>query len=129
MTDDDSTPSPVSGVLDALRDGWHGLGGGDATQCPGCPVCRLSESAGRMDPQTSEHLQAAVAHLVSAGRELLAALSAPGPVPADDRSHTEAAGPTDARGADPAGPPPPARTRIPVTPATTSPGEGDEEQA
>jgi|GEM_PF-4710733 len=117
----DGAPAPP-GVLDALRDGWHSLGGGDAARCPGCPVCRLSESAGRMDPATAEHLQRAVGHVVSAGRELLAAL-APASRPVDD-----APGPAGDPVPDPptaAGPP---RTRIHVHPPATRPDPGNEEQ-
>ncbi|WP_380168594.1 hypothetical protein [Jannaschia sp. R86511] len=143
-------PGP-GGVLDSLRDGWHALGGGDAAECPGCPVCRLSESAGRLDPATAEHLQQAVGHVVSAGRELLAALApgggAPGPTPGDaapEASSPEASsppgtasadrgvadtgpppGPGDARLADPRPAPGPVRTRIPVVGPTDRPDGPD----
>lgn len=130
----------VAGVLDALRDGWHGLGGGDAERCPGCPVCRLSETAGRLDPGTTEHLRAAATHLVSAGRELLAALArtadepvASGPGPSPTPSGTVE---PDVRPTDPTVPAAPPRTTIPVgrpvdpaSSTTTSPPRGDEEQA
>ena len=61
-----------------VRDGWHGLAAGDAASCPGCPVCALTEQAGRLDPATTAHLQAAAGHLAAAGRELLAALGRAG---------------------------------------------------
>ncbi len=147
----DRTPG-VPGVLDAVRDGWHSLGGGDAAACPGCPVCRLSESAGRMDPETAAHLQQAVGHVVSAGRELLAALGqtarsgprpdAPttagrsgataGPTPGSPgtpvASTVEAPGAADDRPADPPAEAAPVRTRIPVHTPTERPRRGNEEQ-
>ena len=61
-------------VMGAVRQGWHSLGGGDAATCPGCPVCSLSEQVGGLDPAATEHLKAAAAHLLAAGRELLAVL-------------------------------------------------------
>jgi hypothetical protein len=139
MTEPPTPPRPadprVAGVLDALRDGWHGLGGGDAERCPGCPVCRLSETAGRLDPATTEHLRAAATHLVSAGRELLAALARTGDGPAGEPAMSSTTEP-DVRPADPTVPAAPPRTTIPVGrpdgPAgstTTSPPRGDEEQA
>lgn len=134
----------VPGVLDAVRDGWHSLGGGDAAACPGCPVCRLSESAGRMDPETAAHLQQAVGHVVSAGRELLAALGPParsGPpqdTPAEagrstttGPTGTSTVGATDVADDRPADPPveaAPVRTRIPVHTPTERPRRGNEEQ-
>ncbi|MGJ7441398.1 hypothetical protein [Aquipuribacter sp. MA13-6] len=139
-TERDRAPG-APGVLDAVRDGWHALGGGDAAACPGCPVCRLSESAGRMDPETAAHLQQAVGHVVSAGRELLAALTQPGrPAPrsgdpsaagttgAPTRSTSGVPGAADDRLADPPATSVPPRTRIPVHTPPTSPSRGDEEQ-
>jgi hypothetical protein len=116
-------------ALGALRQGWHGLAGGDAGSCPGCPVCALTEQAGRLDPAAAEHLQAAAGHLVAAGRELLAVLgepgrSQPGPdAPADPspgRPVPEPAGEPPSGGAghrssDPVDAPPPGWTKIPVT--------------
>jgi hypothetical protein len=103
-------------ALGALRQGWHGLAGGDAGSCPGCPVCALTEQAGRLDPTTAEHLQAAAEHLVAAGRELLAVLGEPG------RSQPGPEGPADPppagaghRSSDPVDAPPAAWTKIPVT--------------
>lgn len=101
----------TSPVLEQLRSGWHSLGGGDAAACPGCPVCRLTETAGRMDPVAAEHLHSAAGHLVQAGREVVAALGRlqrTGPAPRPDHGRNTGAG-TDA-GPDRG----PARTRIPV---------------
>ncbi|WP_340296077.1 hypothetical protein, partial [Aquipuribacter hungaricus] len=53
-------------VLGAVRDGWHGLAGGDASACPGCPVCSLTRRAGGTDPVASAHLRAAADHLTAA---------------------------------------------------------------
>lgn len=136
MTDEQrGGAAPVPGVLGALRDGWHSLGGGDAASCPGCPVCRLGESAGRLDPATTEHLQQAAGHLLSAGRELLAALQAAGPT--SDQTSDQTSAPTEDRTSDgtAAGPsyptapgaPAPRRTRIPVDHDPTSPQHGNEE--
>lgn len=61
-------------LVASLRDGWHGLGGGDAASCPGCPVCALGDQVARLDPSTTEHLQSALGHLAAAGRDLLAVL-------------------------------------------------------
>lgn len=138
-TDGDRDPGGLGspGALGALRDGWHSLGGGDAAACPGCPVCRLSESAGRMDPETAAHLQQALGHVVSAGRELLAALARParsgpadGPRPdvAPGSTGGSAGAPTD-RPTDPPTAPVRVRTRIPVDTPPTRPHRGNEEQA
>lgn len=141
----DDGPAPSSGVLGAVRDGWHSLGGGDAAGCPGCPVCRLTESTGRLDPQTAAHLQAAAGHVMAAGRELLAALAAaPATGPAD---RVPAAAPADgepvvqtADGApvtespdrepvteQPGRPGPTGATRIPVRDRPIPPHQGSEE--
>lgn len=108
---------PVPGLLGALRDGWHSLGGGDAASCPGCPVCRLGESAARLDPGTTEHLQQAVGHLAAAGRELLAALQAADRTP--PRAGRPPVDPTDGTW--------PRRTRIPVDHDPDDPKHSDEE--
>lgn len=134
VTDEDDergTPGPP-GALGAFSEGWHALGGGDAARCPGCPVCRLSSSAGRLDPAAAEHLQQAVGHVVSAGRELLAALGAASrPVAPPDHPGDAGTGePTDHGDPGPSADPPPAppRTRIRVDPQTTRPDRGNEEQ-
>lgn len=126
---DDDRPTVVPGMMGALRDGWHGLGGGDAERCPGCPVCRLSESAGRLDPATGEHLQAAVGHLVSAGRELLAALSGAEASVEEPNAGPPRHAPGPTSSVPTSSDPGPARTRIPVSTDTASPDQGDEEQA
>lgn len=63
-------------VLRAVREGWHGAGGGRAEDCPGCPVCRVPAASEVVGHEVREHLSAAVGHAVLAGRELLAALGA-----------------------------------------------------
>lgn len=124
-------------LLGALRDGWHGLGGGDASGCPGCPVCRLTESAGGLHPQTAAHLQSAASHVVAAGRELLAALAAEPmrepPKPPKPPKPQEATEPTEPPEARPSreqrgGSGRPGPTRIPVRTRLTEPDEGTEEQ-
>ena len=86
-------------------------------------MCRLTASAGRVDPATAAHLQAAAGHLVSAGRELLAALARGG------AEQPDPPGPVEDRTPDPVAPDPPPRTRIPVDTDPTRPARGNEEQA
>ena len=105
------TPPPL---MEQLREGWHALGGGDAAGCPGCPVCRLTEQAGRLDPVAAEHLHSAAGHLVQAGREVLAAL---GRLPGASDPHERSDPRPDLAGdrePDPRPPQPVGRTRIPV---------------
>jgi hypothetical protein len=112
-----AAPDPQHGLLEAIRSGWHGLGGGTAEACPGCPVCRLTRDAGRLDPEAAAHLQAAAGHVVAAGRELLAALEGAARGGIGDAGR--AGGPADAGGTtdptgDPVTDPGPARRTIPV---------------
>ena len=66
-------------------------------------LARRLERAGRIDPATTAHLQAAAGHLAAAGRELLAVLgrtaapgpTAPGPTPTGQTSTDDPPRPSD----------------------------------
>lgn len=114
-----SDPAPSwHSLLSGVRDGWHAAGGGCATDCPGCPVCRLTEG-GTVPARSREHLAAALGHAASAGQELLAALQAasapPQPRPGPSGAEQDATGPEPAAGtAATAGTAGAQRVRIPV---------------